>query len=281
MADVHPSAIVESGAKIADRVKIGPFCIIGREVELGEGCELISHVVIQNKVKIGKNNRFFPYACLGMEAQDLHFDNFAGHIEVGDNNVFREYFNTHLPKIKDGVTKIGSNGYFMANSHIAHDCIVGDNVILVNYAGLAGHVEIGNNALISGVSMVHQFCRVGEYAIVGGVTKVTRDVPPYCMANGNPATIPGLNIVGLKRSGMSAAERSIIKKAFQIFFLQNRSVSGAIEGLKELAKTIPDSETAQKSRLTSFIEFVAGGKRGIAAHSSNVRSGAGDDLSVE
>lgn len=277
-AQIHPTAMVDPKANIGNNVTIGPFCQVGPHVSIGDETELMSSVILANRVTLGKKNKLFPYAVIGMEAQDAHFDNYEGEIHIGDENIFREYFNAHLPKLKDSITKIGSHGYFMANTHVAHDCIVGDHAIMVNYSGLAGHSELGDYSLVSGFVIVHQFARVGAYAIVGGVSKVSKDIPPYCMANGNPADISGLNSVGLKRSGMSIEERSAIKKAFQIYFLKNKGKSIGVTEVQKWMNSELEDFSLPHNRVKAFLDFIKLSDRGIASHASKARKSTASDL---
>ncbi len=265
---IHPSAIIEPGARIGENVKIGPFCIIGPEVEIGDNTELYSNVRIVGKTKIGSGNRIFSGTVIGEDAQDVHFNNPEAEIIIGDNNIFRENCTVHKPKIKGEKTIIGNKNYFMVNVHIAHDCIVGNNIVIVNNSGLAGHVTVDDNAMISGLSMVHQFTRIGSYAMIGGVSKVTRDIPPFTLVNGNPATVHGLNAVGLRRAGMSESERRAIRSAFKILYLRGQSAPKAVETIeKELLSTLPEGSN-EKARIDYFVNFLKETKRGIAFHES-------------
>ncbi len=268
MPKIHPTAIVENPANLADDVVVGPQAYIGPEVKIGPGCVIGIKATLVNKVTLGKNNRLFTGATIGEDGQDLHFNNPEAEIVIGDNTIFREQITVHQPTVKGNKTTIGNNCYFMADAHVAHDCHVGNNVIMVNKTGIAGHVELGDNVLISGVSMVHQFVRVGAFAVLGGVSKGTRDILPFTLTNGNPALAFGLNVVGLKRSGMTPAERSAIKQAFQVFYLKGLSTSNAIDTIaNELLPSLPAGSPEYKR-----IEYLAGwlqkSKRGFTFHSS-------------
>ena len=220
MQYIHESAVVSKSAKIAENVKIGPFCFVGDYVELEEGVELISHVVVDGKTKIGKNTKIYSFASIGQKPQDLKYKNEDSILEIGQNNIIREYC-TMQPGTKSGImkTKIGDNSLFMAGSHVAHDCILGDNLIFANLATLAGHVEVGDNVVIGGLSAVHQFVKIGKYAMIGGVTGVVRDVPPFSTVSSERASIDGMNLIGLKRAGFDKNEIIKLQKAFnKIFF---------------------------------------------------------------
>jgi len=268
MPKIHPTAIVENPANLADDVVVGPQAYIGPDVKIGPGCVIGIRVTLVNRVTLGKNNRLFTGATIGENGQDIHFDNPEAEIVIGDNNVFRENITVHQPAVKGNKTTIGNNCYFMADAHVAHDCHVGNNVIVVNKSGIAGHVELGDNVLISGLVMVHQFVRVGAFAVIGGVSKATRDILPFTLNNGNPALAFGLNLVGMKRAGMTPAERSAIKQAFQIFYLKDLSTSAAIDSIaNELLPSLPAGSPEYKR-----IEYLAGwlqnSKRGFTVHSS-------------
>jgi UDP-N-acetylglucosamine acyltransferase len=268
MAKIHPSAIVENPANLADDVIVHPFAYIGPDVKIGAGTEVGIRATIKNKVTLGKNNRIFTGATIGENAQDIHFNNPQAEIVIGDNNVFRETITVHQPAKVGNTTKIGNGCYFMADAHVAHDCQFGDNVIMVNKSGCAGHVEVGDGALISGLVMVHQNVRIGAYAVIGGVSKATRDILPYTMNNGNPALAFGLNLIGLKRSGMSPAERSAIKQAFQIFYLKDLATSKAIETIQnELVPSLPE-ESAERKRIEYLAQWLKTSKRGYTFHAS-------------
>jgi len=217
---IHPSAIVSPNAKLASNVEIGPFCVIGDDVQIGEGTVLKSHVVVEGDTVIGKNNLIFPFAVIGVAPQDLKFRGEKARVEIGDNNRIREHVTIHLGT-RDGamVTKIGSNCLLMVGVHIAHDCVVGNHVILANNATLAGHVVIGDNVVVGGLSAMHQFVRIGQGAMIGGMSGVESDVIPYGTVMGERASLAGLNLVGLKRRNAPREEihalRNFYKKLFE------------------------------------------------------------------
>jgi len=268
MPRIHPTAVVENPSNLADDVIVHPFAYIGPNVKIGAGSEIGVRATIINRVTMGKNNRLFTGACIGENGQDIHFNNPEAQIVIGDNNIFRETITIHQPSKIGNTTRIGSGCYFMADSHVAHDCQLGDNVIMVNKSGLGGHAEIGDGALISGLVFVHQNVRVGAYAIIGGVSKATRDVLPYTMNNGNPALAFGLNLLGLKRSGMTPAERGAIKQAFQIFYLKDLSTTQAIETIaKEFLPSLPANSPEYK-RIKYLADWLGVSKRGYTFHAS-------------
>jgi UDP-N-acetylglucosamine acyltransferase len=268
MPKIHPSAVVENPSLLADDVVVNAFAYIGPQVTIGAGTEIGVRATILNKVTLGKNNKVFTGAIIGENGQDLHFNNPEAEIVIGDGNVFRENITVHQPAVVGNKTTIGNGCYFMADAHVAHDCHLGNQVIMVNKSGCGGHVEVGDGALISGLVFVHQNVRVGAYAIIGGVSKATRDVLPYTMNNGNPALAFGLNLIGLKRSGMSPAERGAIKQAFQYFYLKDLSTSKAIEAIQnELIPSLPEC-SPERDRISYLADWLKSSKRGFTFHAS-------------
>lgn len=233
---IHPSAVIEEGAKIGANVEIGAFSIIGKNVEIGDNTIIKSHVVIEGKTKIGKNNVIFPFAAIGQVPQDLKFSGEESEIIIGDNNKIREHVTIHLGT-KDGrmITQIGNNCLFMVGVHIAHDCIVGNNVILANNATLAGHVELEDFVIIGGLSALHQFVKVGKHAMIGGMSGVENNVIPYGMVIGERAALAGLNLVGLKRRGFEREEIHALRSFFKKLFVENNS-SNTLQKADELLK---------------------------------------------
>jgi len=235
MANVHFGSVVEDGAQIGRDVEIGPFCFVGRNVVLGDDVKLHSHVVIAGDTQVGENTEIFPFASLGNIPQDLKFDGEASSLTIGKNNIIREHV-TMSPGTKGGglVTTVGNNCLFMVGSHVAHDCVVKDNVILANNATLAGHVLVEEFAVLGGLSAVHQFVRIGRHAMVGGMSGVEQDVIPYGSVLGNRARLAGLNIVGLKRRGFSRAEIAILRKAYRLLFAEEGTISERLEDVTEM-----------------------------------------------
>ena len=219
MPQIHPTAIVERGARLADSVSIGPFCHVGAKVDLGEGVELLSHVVVAGHTTIGDGTRIFPFASIGHQPQDLKYKGEPSRLVIGRNNIIREQV-TMNPGTEGGgmMTRVGDGCLFMVGVHVAHDCIIGDHVIMANNATLAGHVVVGDYAVFGGLSAAHQFVRVGQHAMIGGVTGVERDVIPYGSALGDRARLSGLNIVGMQRRGFSREEIQGLRSAYQALF---------------------------------------------------------------
>ncbi|MDV7338872.1 acyl-ACP--UDP-N-acetylglucosamine O-acyltransferase [Terasakiella sp. A23] len=239
MSNIHPSAVVDENAEIADDVKIGPFCIVGPHVKLGEGVELISHVVVEGRTTIGKNNKIFPFASIGHCPQDLKYNGEPSRLEIGDNNTIREHV-TINPGTEGGgmLTKIGSNCLIMVGAHVGHDCQIGDHVILVNNATLAGHVIVEEWAIIGGLSAVHQFCRIGRHAMIGGMSGIENDVIPYGSVTGNRARLAGLNIVGLKRRNFDRDVIHSMRTAYRLLFAQEGTMAERVEDVHEMFKDV-------------------------------------------
>ncbi|MDX8392046.1 MAG: acyl-ACP--UDP-N-acetylglucosamine O-acyltransferase [Mariprofundaceae bacterium] len=260
MTMIHPTAIVAEGAKIASDVKIGPYCTVDEHVSIGEGCELISHVVLSGHTTIGKNNRIFPFTAIGMEPQDLKYHGEASTVEIGDNNVIRENVTINTGTEGGGMqTCIGSNNMLMAYVHIAHDCLLGDETILANCVTLAGHIKIQDGAIIGGMSAVHQFVRIGRCAMIGGMSGITKDVPPFCLtAGGYRPGLAGLNIIGLKRRGFSLDDISKLKHAYRILLQGSASLSDKI--------TQAEAELDVHPQVRELLEFVRTAKRGLTIH---------------
>lgn len=232
---IHPSAIIADGAKIGKDVFIGPYCVIGSDVEIGDGTILKSHVVIEGVTKIGKNNVIFPFAAIGTEPQDLKYEGEKSQIIIGDNNKIREHVTIHTGTKGDKMlTKIGNNCLFMVASHIAHDCVIGNDVILANNATLGGHVVVEDHAVLGGLCAVHQFVRIGKHAMIGGMSGVENDVIPYGTVMGERAALAGLNLVGLKRRGFERDAIHSLRNFYKKLFDEvSGNMSENISALKE------------------------------------------------
>ena len=249
-------AVIDPGAQIGNNVKIGPFCYIGKDVIIGDDCELNSHVVIKGPTTIGKGNRFFQFASIGEECQDLKYKGEPTQLIIGDNNTFRESCTIHRGTIQDNsLTQIGSNNLFMAYTHVAHDCMVGSHCILANNASIAGHVHVGDWAILGGMTAVHQFCHIGAHSFVAASSLILKDIPPYVMASGSAAKPFGLNSEGLKRRGFSPEIISEIKRAYKVVYRQGNSVDEAIAALAKLAEQHPE--------IKLFSDFIQASSRGI------------------
>jgi len=228
---IHETAIIDTKAKISSNVKIGPYTIIGSNVEIGEGSEIQSHVSIIGNTKIGTNNKIYSYASIGNDPQDLKYKGEETKLEIGNNNKIREYVTINPGTISGGgLTKIGNNCLFMVSSHIAHDCLVGNNVILANNVPLGGHAEIEDDVIIGGNSAVQQFTRVGRSAMIGGMCGVVRDIIPYGIVYGNRSILQGLNLIGLRRKNISNNEIMILNKAYKEIF-KNENLTQNLKNL--------------------------------------------------
>ncbi len=239
MPQIHPNAVVDPNAEIAESVKIGPFCVVGPDVKLGENVELLSHVVVEGRTTIGDNTKIFPFASVGHCPQDLKYSGEPSRLEIGENNTIREHV-TINPGTEGGgmLTKIGNQCLVMVGAHIGHDCQIGDNVILVNNATLAGHVIVENWAIIGGLSAVHQFCRIGRHAMIGGMSGVENDVIPYGSVTGNRARLGGLNIVGLKRRNFDREVIHSMRTAYRLLFAQEGTMAERVEDVYKMYKDV-------------------------------------------
>lgn len=237
---IHPQAIVDPSARLADDVEVGPWTLIGPEVEIGAGSRIASHVVIKGPTRIGVGNRIFQFATVGEECQDKKYRGEPTRLEIGDHNVIREGVTLHRGTVQDaGVTRLGSHNLLMAYVHVAHDCVVGDHVIMANNAALAGHVHVGDHAVLGGFTAVHQFCRIGPHAMCGAGSVVLKDVPAYVMASGNSAHPHGINLEGLRRRGFSAQALATLRRAYKAIYRQGLTVEQALAALAALAVEEP------------------------------------------
>jgi UDP-N-acetylglucosamine acyltransferase len=253
---VHPTAIVHPKANIGPGCEIGPYCVIGEHVALGGKCKLHSHVVIDGHTKLGKENEIFPFASIGLKTQDLKWKGGVTRTEIGDGNTFREYVTIHSATGDGEVTRVGSRNTILAYCHVAHNCALGSHIIMSNVATLAGHVTVEDYAVIGGLAAVHQFCRVGKMAMIGGCSKVVQDVPPFMMANGNPAETRTVNKTGMERNGVSEEAQSALRQAYKILFREGLTVSNAIVKVEKKLPPTPE--------IRHLIQFVRASERGIS-----------------
>ena len=249
MSNIHSTAVINTKAELGSNVKVGPYCVIGENLKINDGTELISHVVLDGRTTIGANCRIFPFASIGHCPQDLKYSGEPSRLEIGANNVIREHV-TINPGTKGGgmLTRVGNNCLFMVGAHVAHDCVIEDNAILVNNATLGGHVRVGEWGIIGGLSAVHQFVRIGKHAMIGGMSGIEHDVIPYGSVIGNRAKLSGLNIVGLKRRGFSREEIHDLRKAYRLIF--------ALEGT--LAERLDDvaEDFGQNEPVMEIVDFI-------------------------
>mgnify|MGYP003596744244 CR=1 FL=1 len=238
---IHPSAIVDEGAELADGVSIGPFSIIGCDVRIAAGTTIGPHVVIKGPTRIGRDNRIFQFASVGEDPQDKKYRGEVTRLEIGDRNVIREYCTLHRGTIQQqSLTQVGSDNLFMAYTHVAHDCMIGNGVIMANGASLAGHVTVDDFAILGGFSLVHQFCRIGRHSFSGMGSIISKDIPPYVMVGGSPSRPRGINNVGLERHGFDADSILQIKRAFKLIYKSRLKLEEAMEALAGMAGQSPE-----------------------------------------
>jgi len=254
-AQIHPTAIVDAKVEIGAGTIIGPYCIIGAEVVLGPNCWLQHHVTLAGPMRAGAGNKFYAYCSIGQQTQDLKYQGEPTYLEIGDENTFREFVTVNRSTTSEGKTRVGNRGNFLAYSHIGHDCTVGNGVVFSNNGTLAGHVQVGDYAVMGGLTAVHQFCRIGRFAITGGCSKIVQDVPPFMIADGNPAEIRGVNLVGLERKGFPAEDVKLIKEAFRIIYRSKYNTAQAIEAIRK--------ELAPSEAVEQIVEFIEKSQRGI------------------
>ncbi len=265
---IHSTAVVHPGAHLGENVTVGAYCVIEEKVEIGDGSILDAFSQVKNYTSMGPNNHVHSYACIGDEPQHLGFKGEETWVRIGEGNHFREYVTVHRATPQGlAATIIGSHCLFMAYAHVAHDCHIGDHVIVANAVSMAGHVEIGDHAIVSGMAAVQQFARIGEYAFLGGLSGYSNDVPPYMLAQGTRAKLYGPNLIGLKRKGFSSATIGAIKKAYRIIF---RSGLMRDEALKKALEELPD--VPEVARLVDFVRTSVRGITSDAGKSTN-----GDD----
>jgi UDP-N-acetylglucosamine acyltransferase len=253
---IHPQAIVDPSARLASDVTVGPWTYIGPNVEIGAGTRIESHVVIKGPTKIGANNHIYQFASVGEDCQDLKYDGEPTELVIGDNNTIREGCTIHRGTVQDqGITRIGNNNLFMANVHVAHDCVVGSHIIIANNAALAGHVHVDDHTILGGFTAVHQFCRIGAHVMCGAGTVVLQDIPAYTLATGNAAKPHGINAEGLRRRGFSAESIRALKNAYKTVYRQNLSLSDAIDKLA--------IEAASEPALDALLSSLRNSTRGI------------------
>jgi UDP-N-acetylglucosamine acyltransferase len=252
---VHPTAIVDPAAQLGAGTVVGPYCIVAAEVSLGESCWLQHHVTLSGPLKAGRRNKFYAYCSIGQQTQDLKYRGEPTYLELGDENCFREFVTINRSTSEAGKTRVGSGGNFLAYSHIGHDCTVGDAVIFSNNGTLAGHVQVGDHAVIGGLTAVHQFCRIGRFAITGGCSKIVQDVPPFMIADGNPAKVRGVNQVGLERAGYAPEKIKAIKEAFRLIYRAKLNTGQALEAVRE--------QLAESEEVHYVVKFIEESERGI------------------
>ena len=256
MAVVHPTAVVHPRAELGEGSEVGPYCVIGEHVRLGRGCKLHSHIVIDGHTTLGDGNEIFPFASIGLKTQDLKWKGGLTRTVIGDHNTFREYVTIHSATSDGETTTVGSRNHILAYCHLAHNVTLGNHVIMSNVATLAGHVTVGDHAVIGGLAAVHQFCRIGKMAIIGGCSKVVQDVPPFMLADGNPAETRTINKVGLERNGVSEDAQSALKQAYKILFRDGLTLTNGLARI--------EAELPRGPELLHLVEFIRSTERGIS-----------------
>lgn len=256
MSGIHPTAIIHEGAQIGEGAEVGAYSVVGPHVKIGARTRIMPHVVIDGCTTLGTACTVFPFASIGQQTQDLKFKGGVPRVEIGDRTTLREYVTVNAATNDGDVTQVGSDCHIMAYAHVAHDCVIGDGVILANCATLAGHVTVEDWAGIGGLVGIHQFVRIGKLSYIGGCAKVTQDVPPFMMADGNPLGIHAINLVGLKRRGIPEETQKLLKKAYRILYRENLSTSRALEKIEKEVQQVPE--------IQHLVTFVKISSRGIA-----------------
>lgn len=253
---IHPQAIVDPSAELAEDVEVGPWTLIGPNVSIDSGSVIASHVVIKGPTSIGKHNRIFQFATVGEDTPDMKYQGEPTRLEIGDHNVIREGVTIHRGTVQDrGYTRLGNHNLLMAYAHVGHDSVVGDHAIMVNNAALAGHVEVGDWAILGGYCLIHQFCKIGAHSFIGMGSVVGKDVPAYMMINGNPAEARGINQEGLRRRGFSNAAMTAIKQAYKVIYRQGNYLDEAVDILQ--------AQLAEHPELAVLVESLQDSGRGI------------------
>jgi len=254
---IHPTAVVSPKAELAEDVVIEAYSVVGPDVTIGSGSVIGPHVILDGRTTFGERNRVYPFASIGCPPQDITYRDEDTQVIIGNDNILREYVTVHRGSHHgNGITSIGNNNFVMAYAHIAHDCRLGNKVIMANAATLGGHVEVGDGAIIGGIVAVHQFVRVGEYSCIGGFSGIRMDIPPYMLATGtNPSKLFGPNIIGLRRNGFSRETIQALKKCYRIMFRSGLTVQEAVEKVRSEVESLPEVD-----RLIEFVTISS--KRG-------------------
>jgi UDP-N-acetylglucosamine acyltransferase len=247
---IHPTAIIDPSCELANDVSVGAYAIIGPDVRIDSGTEIGPHAVIKGPSRIGKHNRIFQFASVGEDPQDKKYHGEVTYLEIGDRNIIREYVTVHRGTVQDqGITRIGNDNLLMAYTHVAHDCVLGDHVIMANAASLAGHVRVDDYAILGGFSLVHQFCKIGQHSFSAMGSVITRDILPYVMVGGSPTKPHGINTVGLERQGFSAESIRQIRKAYKTVYKSRLKLEEAIQQLEEMI-----AETPEIQKMVDFLK---------------------------
>lgn len=261
MASVHPTAIVDPKAQLAEGVSIGPYTLVGPDVKIGAGTTVAGHVVIEGHTTIGRDNRIWQFSSIGAANQDKKYQGEPTELVIGDRNVIREFTTLQVGTVQDKAkTTIGDDNWIMAYCHIAHDCVVGNRVTMANNATLGGHVELGDWVTVGGLTGIHQFVKVGAHAMLGFQTAVSQDVPPFMLVDGNPMAVRGFNVVGLKRRDFSAGRIAAVKQMHKLLYREGRTLDDARKAIEALAEATPEAA----GEVAMMNAFLASATRGIA-----------------
>lgn len=253
---IHPTAIIDPKAELAEDVSVGPYSVIDADVQIGGGCIIGPHVVVRGPSVIGKSNKIYQFASVGEDPQDKKYGQEITYLEIGDANIIREYCTIHRGTAQDkGITRVGSHNLLMAYVHVAHDCVIGDNVVMANGASLAGHVDLDDFAILGGFTLVHQFSRIGRHSFSAMGSSISRDIPPYVMVGGRPTKPFGINSVGLERKGFSAESIREIRRAYKTIYKAGLRLEEATGILESMAESTPE--------INYLVEFVQKSERGI------------------
>jgi UDP-N-acetylglucosamine acyltransferase len=253
---IHPTALVDSGAELGEACDIGPYCVVGPHVRLGPRCRLHSHVVVGGHTTLGADNEIFPFACIGLKTQDLKWKGGTARTVIGDRNTFREYVTIHSATNDGDVTRVGSDNHILAYVHVPHDAVLGNHIVISNATMIAGHVVIEDEAVIGGVVGVHQFCRIGRLSIIGACSKIAQDVPPYMLADGNPARTRTINKVGMDRRGIPDETQAALKQAYKILFREGLTVPNALARIEAELPALPEVQ--------HLVAFCRASERGLS-----------------
>jgi UDP-N-acetylglucosamine acyltransferase len=255
MRSIHPTAVIHAAAHIGEGCFIGPYCVIGEHVQLGERNKLHSHVVLDGHTSLGIGNDIYPFASIGLRTQDMKWTGGVTRVEIGDHNTFREHVTVNSATADGGVTRVGSHNHILAYAHVAHDCTLGDHIVMSNVATLAGHIVVEDFATVGGLAAVHQFCRIGRMSIIGGCSKVVQDVPPFMLVDGNPAETRTVNKVGLERNGVPEETQNALKQAYRMLFREGLTIPNALARM--------ESELPHSAELKHLACFARSSERGL------------------
>ena len=256
MTQIHSTAVIHPRAQVSADCRIGPYCVVGEHVVLGERCQLHSHVVIDGHTTLGCENQIFPFASIGLQTQDLKWKGGITRLQIGDRNTFRESVTIHSATSDGDATIVGSDNHILAYSHIAHDCRLGNHIIMSNVGTLAGHVSVGDYAVVGGLAAIHQFCRIGTMSMIGGCSKIVQDVPPYMIVDGNPGETRTVNKIGIERHGVSEEAQDALRRAFKILFREGLTISNALVKIEADLPPLPE--------VKHLVDFARTSERGLS-----------------